>query len=200
MEATSPPKVEESGACLARCPRRTKMVTERYASMGCRRLAHDRTLEYVYMYICMYIHKYFASRNCRAADLDQPTKPTAASSKRGVAGQVLRNMGVPSRMPPSAPEAPRQLQQGAHRGHRDVPEEMSAAIQDNPTQLHTATHTHSCIHAYPSTFTYTRSRTYVHSYTRSIIHSYVRTSIHTYIRTAHTRTRTRTRTHTHTLL
>ena len=120
-------------------------------------------------------------------------KPTAASSKRGVAGQVLRNMGVPSRMPPSAPEAPRQLQQGAHRGHRDVPEEMSAAIQDNPTQLHTATHTHSCIHAYPSTFTYTRSRTYVHSYARSIIHSHVRTSIHTYVQHTHTHTHTRMR-------
>ena len=109
LEATSTPKVEESGACLARRPRRTKMVTERYASMGCRRLAHDRTLEYVYIYIyiCMYIHKYFASRNCRAADLDQPTKPTAASSNRGVAGQVLRNMCVPSRMPQKCSAKPR---------------------------------------------------------------------------------------------
>ena len=35
LEATSTPKVDESGACLARRPRRTKMVTERYASMLC---------------------------------------------------------------------------------------------------------------------------------------------------------------------
>ena len=62
LEATSTPKVDESGACLARRPRRTKMVTERYASMGCRRLAHDRILEYVYihiyiyMYVCTYIN------------------------------------------------------------------------------------------------------------------------------------------------
>ena len=81
MEATSTPKVDESGVCLARRSRRTKMVTERYASMGCHRLAHDRTLEYIYIYIYIYIYQYFASRNCRAADLDQPTKPTAASSK-----------------------------------------------------------------------------------------------------------------------
>ena len=56
MEATSTPKVDESGACLARRPRRTKMVTERYASMGCHRLAHDRTLEYIYIYIYIYIN------------------------------------------------------------------------------------------------------------------------------------------------
>ena len=49
MEATSTPKVDESGACLARRPRRTKMVTERYASMGCHRPAHDRTLEHIYI-------------------------------------------------------------------------------------------------------------------------------------------------------
>ena len=61
----------------------------------------------MYIYICMYIHKHFASRNCRAADLDQPTKPTAASSNRGVAGQVLRNMCVPSRMPQKCSAKPR---------------------------------------------------------------------------------------------
>ena len=79
-----------------------------------------------------------------------------------------------------------------HKQARPPIHRATLAIQDNPTQLHTATHTHSCIHAYPSTFTYTRSRTYVHSYARSIIHSHVRTSIHTYVQHTHTHTHTHT--------
>ena len=79
-----------------------------------------------------------------------------------------------------------------HKQARPPIHRATLAIQDNPTQLHTATHTHSCIHAYTSTFTYTRSRTHVHSYTRSIIHSYVRTSIHTYVQHTHTHTHTHT--------
>ena len=137
--------------------------------MGCRRLAHDRTLEY------MYIYKYFASRNCRAADLDQPTKPTAASSKRYVAGQVLRN---PNRI--SHTHLPtmtvKSIVRRLVRCNSDRKFRLRAALAGSRITLLLSAQARP-----PQTFTYVRGNT--HSHIHTDMHTYMHTSIHACVHT-----------------
>ena len=79
-----------------------------------------------------------------------------------------------------------------HKQARPPIHRATLAIQDNPTQLHTATHTH--IRAYMHTHLPSRTHAHVHTFIHRLVQSFTHTCVHPYIHTYSTRTHT----HTHT--
>ena len=173
LEATSTPKVEESGACLARRPRRTKMVTERYASMGCRRLAHTRTLEYVYIYVCTYISI------SRAETVELRTWISQRSQRQLRPNGMLPDKyletqtGSPTHLPTMTVK---RIVRRLVRCNSDRKFRLRAALAWSRITLLLSAQARP-----PQTFTYVRGNTHSHIHTH--MHTYMHTSIHACVHT-----------------